>query len=139
MGSGALKPCAGGCHRLVRRGRCPSCARVPEQQRGTATERGYGAEWRRFRLDFIDTLVARDIPPICGASLKWPVRLSASRCLSEGVESTHSGDWSSLHVHHDPPLEEWERGDVKRVCDEQRCGLLCRECHSAETGKGAAA
>jgi 5-methylcytosine-specific restriction protein A len=55
-----LRPCIGSptCPNRVSpdsgtKGRCPVHARQQEQQRGTATARGYGADWRRVRNAFI--------------------------------------------------------------------------------------
>jgi hypothetical protein len=128
-----LRPCAGGCGALVRKGRCPACSRVPEQARGTSTERGYGAAWQAFRPQFIGMLVNAGITPVCGAALPDGPSITYSRCRDAGIETWRSGDGSDLHIHHDPPLLPWERTDTARVCDPLRVGLLCRECHSSET------
>ena len=45
------RPCLD-CGRIVRNGsRCPTCRKRKDRQRGSATQRGYGAEWRRFSAD----------------------------------------------------------------------------------------
>lgn len=33
--------------------RCPACARQYDKLRGTDTSRGYGAQWKRFRAEYL--------------------------------------------------------------------------------------
>jgi 5-methylcytosine-specific restriction protein A len=51
----APRPCSQpGCRALVRGGpRCPEHARKREQERGTATQRGYDSRWRKARLAYL--------------------------------------------------------------------------------------
>lgn len=54
----ALRYCAyPGCPRLVERGRCDKHAtgqqQAADRARGSASERGYGAAWRKLRLAFL--------------------------------------------------------------------------------------
>lgn len=51
----ALHPCQPGCPNLVPRGRarCPDHERQREQRRGTAHERGYDAQWRKYRERYL--------------------------------------------------------------------------------------
>lgn len=133
MPTAPLRTCAGGCGTLVRKGRCPACARVPEQRRGTSTERGYGAAWRAFRPIFIAMLVSLGIAPICGAALPDGPQTSHSRCKAQGLETWVSADGSDLHLDHEPGLKPHERRDTLKVCDPRRIVLLCRSCHSVKT------
>jgi hypothetical protein len=43
--------------------------------------------------------------------------------------------FDDLHLDHDPPLQDWERTDSRRVCDPQRVGFLCATCHTVATRK----
>lgn len=57
----ALKVCSTpGCPNLVDTGRCPTCTEQADQQRGTATQRGYG---HRHRTRFRPGVLRRD--PLC--------------------------------------------------------------------------
>jgi 5-methylcytosine-specific restriction protein A len=51
----------------LKRGRCPACLRVQQRakdkRRGTTTQRGYGAEWRRLREQVI---AASPACSVCG-------------------------------------------------------------------------
>ena len=53
----------GSCHQ-PKRGPCPSCSKAKVQtydrQRGTATQRGYGVRWGRYRKWFLEQW------PLCG-------------------------------------------------------------------------
>ena len=58
-----MKVCASvGCPTLVKRdafrGLCPECARKRDRERGTTTERGYGAEFRATRAAWADRISA---------------------------------------------------------------------------------
>ncbi len=125
-----LRPCAGGCGRLVRKGRCPSCAPEIDRRRGTASSRGYDLAWGRFRLAFFSSLVDQMIIPACGAALPGGPTTAHSKCKASGLLTFASADGSSLHLDHEPPLRDEERSDRRAVCDPQRIQLLCRECHS---------
>ena len=46
-----------------------------------------------------------------------------------------SADGSSLHLDHEPPLQDWERKDKARVCDMNRIVLKCARCHSIKTAR----
>jgi 5-methylcytosine-specific restriction endonuclease McrA len=65
------RPCAGGCGRLVPKGRCPACRRRVEQARGTPSARGYGAAHQAMRAR-----VFREEP-------------DCRRCGAEGQASDH--------------------------------------------------
>jgi hypothetical protein len=135
MARAALRPCATpGCGTLVARGHCAAHGGNPATRdgRGTATARGYGAAWARFRLEFVGALVAAGIAPTCGAALPGGPRMGASRCRAAGV-------WTGvgLHLHHDPPLLEAERRDRAAVCNAWRVGFLCAACHNLETARAA--
>lgn len=133
MPSAPLRTCSGGCGALVIKGRCPACARVPEQARGTSTERGYGAVWRAFRGVFISRLVTLGIPPVCGAALPDGPKTAHSRCRAERLETWRSADGSDLHLDHEPGLQPHERSNTLKVCDPLRIQLLCAACHTAKT------
>jgi hypothetical protein len=134
MPTAALRPCATpGCLELVARGHCLQHARHHEQRRGSAHQRGYTSYWHHvFRPSFISLLVQAGISPVCGAALPDGPRTSHSRCQAEGRLTG-----IDLHLHHQPPLEDWERSDRARVCDPRRIQLLCPSCHNALDGGGA--
>lgn len=123
-----LRPCVGGCGARVKRGRCADCSRHVEQARGSASQRGYGAAWEAFRQQFVAMLIAAGIVPCCGAALPTGPRTQDSQCKADGILTFHG-----LHVDHEPPLEPWERGDIAKVCDQNRVQLLCHVDHSAKT------
>lgn len=133
MPTQALRPCSGGCGALVLRGRCQACARRQEQRRGTASERGYDADWLRFRPRFLAKLIEEGIAPVCGARLPTGPNTKHSACQAEGFLTFASADGSSLHFDHDPPLREDERQRRDVVCDPDRIVLLCASCHATKT------
>ena len=133
MPNAPMHPCPG-CGAPVASGRCRSCARIKEQIRGTAQQRGYTwRSWQPFRRQFISALVTAGILPICGAALPTGPVNHDSQCRDEGLETFTSHDGSSLHLDHEPPLAEWERADPARVCDLNRIVLKCQRCHQAKT------
>lgn len=138
MPTAALKPCAGGCGELVRRGRCTSCSSTGQKRRRESRPFTYSELWwRSWRETFVGTLVNAGIVPICGASLRGPSR--ASQCAANGLETWASRDGTGLHLHHDPELTEDEKARIANgerliACDENRVALVCRSCHSIETG-----
>jgi len=126
MPDAPLRPCATpDCRQLVPRGHCPAHRRVREQTRGTAHQRGYTAYWHQmFRPRFLGLLVEAGIAPVCGAALPAGPQTRHSRCRAAGLLTG-----TDLHLHHEPPLAEWERRDRSRVCDPCRIQLLCASCH----------
>jgi hypothetical protein len=59
-----LRPCLErGCPRLSRKTRCPEHERAREVRRGTSTQRGYNAEYRRNRAI---VLAASGVCAYCG-------------------------------------------------------------------------
>jgi hypothetical protein len=123
-----------GCTNLVRRGRCSQCALEVEQVRGSSTRRGYGGDWRDFRRRFMSMLIEAGIAPICGAVLPGgPV--DQTPCEANGLATYRSADGSDLHLDHTPPLQDWERVIVAKVCDPMRIKIRCRECHSRKTAE----
>jgi hypothetical protein len=114
------------------RGRCPTCTKQQDQVRGTAARRGYDQHWVRFRPQFIAQLVHAGMLPVCGAALPSGPQTQDSQCQQHGVLTFTSVDGSSLHLDHEPPLEEWERSVVARVCDATRIQLLCARCHASK-------
>ena len=117
-------------------GRCPSCARKKDQARGTAHQRGYTFRyWQPFRKQFIAALVNAGIQPVCGAALPTGPVNRDSPCRDAGLLTFTSADGSSLHLDHEPPLQDWERSEPARVCDPNRIVLKCQSCHQAKTAK----
>lgn len=45
-----------------RRGRCDSCNAKREQERGSSTQRGYGAEWRKLRRILLNKQPTCQVP-----------------------------------------------------------------------------
>jgi hypothetical protein len=53
-----------------------------------------------------------------------------SACRHQGLKTGQP-----LHLHHEPPLQDHERGVIRAVCDPQRIVLLCERCHNALSAK----
>jgi hypothetical protein len=130
MPNAALRPCKGLCGARVVSGYCAACARRQQQRRGTAHSRGYTAQWQRFRVWFMSALVDEGISPVCGAILPDGPYPSMSACRHQGLKTGQP-----LHLHHEPPLQDHERGVIRAVCDPQRIVLLCERCHNALSAK----
>lgn len=99
-----------------------------DRQRGSAWRRGYGHEWRIFRLQVRRRMIQLGIVPVCGAALPGGPLMTDSRCKAEGRLTD-----GALHLDHDPPLRAEERHDPRTVCDSTRVGWLCGACHAART------
>lgn len=133
------RPCPhSGCPTLTTGGLCPAHARQSiqrmDQQRGTAHARGYTyGDWQPFRRRFLATLVDAGITPVCGAALPTGPRTRDSLCLDAGLLTFTSADGSSLHLDHEPSLEDWERRNPTIVCDLNRIVLKCAACHARKT------
>lgn len=125
-----LRPCAGGCGQLVRKGKCAKCNRRTEWNRGTRQERGYDSHWLRFRQYFFHLLIQQHIMPVCGAALPTGPQTTHSQCKQHGWLTTES-----LHLDHEPPLRDDERDKPWIVCNPQRIQCLCASCHAAKTQK----
>ena len=105
------RPCRyPGCPNLCESGTyCPEhSAESPDRLRGSATERGYDAKWRRARKRFLRS------HPLC------------ANCLSQGVLTP------ATVVDHIVP----HRGDHRLFWDEQNWQPLCKACHDRKTGSG---
>ena len=105
------RPCRyPGCPNLCESGTyCPEhSAESPDRLRGSATERGYDAKWRRARKRFLQR------HPLC------------ANCLSQGVLTP------ATVVDHIVP----HRGDHRLFWDEQNWQPLCKVCHDRKTGSG---
>ena len=105
------RPCRyPGCPNLCESGTyCPEhSAESPDRMRGSATERGYDAKWRRARKRFLQR------HPLC------------ANCLSQGVLTP------ATVVDHIVP----HRGDHRLFWDEQNWQPLCKACHDRKTGSG---
>jgi 5-methylcytosine-specific restriction protein A len=103
------KPCTSpGCGAFaLANGRCAAHNRQAERRRGTSTERGYDATWRRLRL----IVLAEE--PLC------------RRCLERGLIV------ASREVDHIIPIGR--RPDLRVVRSNLRG--LCKPCHSAITAE----
>lgn len=124
------------CGALLTNGSCPTCSRQKEQIRGTAHQRGYTyRHWQPFRKQFIALLVDAGILPVCGSALPTGPVNRDSVCRDAGLLTFTSHDGSSLHLDHEPALQDWERSDPARVCDPNRIVLKCQRCHQAKTAK----
>lgn len=108
-----MKPCsAPGCGKLTHDRYCDQHAvaakeekRETERQRGSASARGYGRPWQKYRAGFI-----RNNPLCCV-------------CEAEGrVEPTTDVDHIKPH-----------RGDQKLFWDKNNHQGLCHPCHSRKT------
>lgn len=126
MPSALLRACPGGCGALVERGRCPACARLVEQRRGTAAQRGYDARWRRLRERYLRRLVAAGVAPVCGARLPGAPETTDSLCAAEGrlVDGVLDLDHIVPHQGQRDP----------RFWDPRNLQLLCHaRCHPRKT------
>lgn len=127
--SAAYRPCAGGCGKVVPSGKCQTCRGVENKREGSASSRGYGSRWVRFRPAFIGMLVQMGISPVCGAALPCGPKTVDSQCKAEGLING-----IDLDLDHEPPLTDEERRDPAKVCDPLRIQLLCGpRCHAAKT------
>lgn len=111
MPTRALKPCTNpSCDELTSGGRCDTCSRTTEQQRGSSSARGYGKRHRdRFRKAVLD----RDICcVICIKNDRWVLATVADHWPLSRRELVDQG--------HDPNDPDHGRG-------------LCHDCHSKET------
>lgn len=79
-----------------------------DARRGSSSERGYDADWQRFRRYFLSR------HPLC------------SDCQSEGRLSTAN------EVHH---VEKVADNPARRL-DSTNCMALCKPCHSIRTKNG---
>ena len=105
------RPCRyPGCPNLCESGTyCPEhSAESPDRMRGSAAERGYGADWRKARKPFL----ARN--PLCNA------------CMKQGVLTP------ATIVDHITP----HRGDPRLFWDETNWQPLCKRCHDKKTVSG---
>lgn len=119
-----MRPCSGKggrCPALVRGGgKCPTCARAKERERGNFRERGYDAKtWdpysRAFRKEF----------PLCGMRPDG-VAPVMSRCHDAGRVTPGYQTDHVIPVHQRPDLF-WERSNHQ---------VLCRACGAAKSQAG---
>lgn len=111
MPMGAPRPCSADprCPKLVHGGGpCPAHARKRERERGTAHQRGYGARWRRYRLQFLRE------HPLC------------TLCSTE----THPVPATVVDHIRD------HKGDQDLFWDASNHRALCTPCHNARTDAG---
>jgi 5-methylcytosine-specific restriction protein A len=106
------KPCRKhGCKELVELGYCDKHKKESykrDERRGTASERGYGSEWRKARLGFLSR------NPLCKECLKNDI-----------IEPATDVDHVIPH-----------RGDRKLFWDVNNWQALCHICHSKKTARG---
>ncbi len=119
----------------VHRGRCPLARTRSDQQRGTATARGYGRAWKYFKPEYRGLLIVAGILPICGARLPSAPQDYQTPCQAAGLWTYTSLDGSALHLHHEPALTALERLQDAIVCDPNRIIMACASCH-AQTDDG---
>lgn len=112
----ALKVCpTPGCPNLVEAGRCPTCTEQADQQRGTATQRGYG---QAHRTRFRPGVLRRD--PLCVCT-----ELAHGHGQPCGAISTIADHW---------PRSKRELQALGLDDNDPRHGrALCTTCHDRET------
>lgn len=107
------------CPTLVRGGgRCDKHKkahnRAYEERRGSSTQRGYGAPWRRF------SEYLRALHPLCGDRPAVAPATSDSRCVAEGRTT------AGAHADHILPVSG---PNDPRFFDESNIQILCHNCH----------
>lgn len=115
---------------IAHRGPCLGQARKYDQQRGSASSRGYGTAWKIFRQQFIGLLLEQGQIPLCGAIVQGGPETTDSHCAIHGRFTS-----SQLELDHEPPLQDWERHHLEIVCDPRRVQFLCRSCHSRKSNR----
>ena len=101
------RTCAGGCGRLVDRGRCKAC----ERPRLTANERGYGHEWQKAAKAFITA------HPLCADPLKRHRDVAVPSRIVDHI-IPHKGERALF----------WDKSNWQ---------ALCTTCHNVKTaGEG---
>lgn len=133
MPTAAMRPCrVRGCSTV---GPCATHSRSKQtdERRGSASSRGYGAAWARFRPQFRDMLTAAGIVPCCGAALPDGPQTQDSTCKAKGRVN-----FDELHFDHEPPLTDAERQSPSIVCDPRRIQLLCGADHNRKRAREAA-
>lgn len=112
MPMAAPKQCATrGCRKRATKGRtCVDCTPV---ERGTASERGYGARWQKARLMYLRA------HPLC-ATCEKAGRVTAARVVDH--IRPHRGDETLF----------WDEANWQALCDHRSP----YNCHGAKTGKG---
>lgn len=118
-----LRRCSGPrCPALVPRGKCPDCARVAEQRRGSNTERGYGSRWRRlYRNPHLRAF------PLCGGKRPDAYLSTASVCAREGLTRV------ATNVHH---ILGHAGPESDRFRDPRNYESLCASCHAKVIDRG---
>ena len=100
-----LRPCSRpGCPELVQSGKCPKHARQAEQQRGSASARGYDSAWERVRL------------------------LVLKRDLYTCQIRTHCNGARATEVDHIRPISEFPEGRLMLM----NLQAACKPCNSAK-------
>ena len=128
MPQSPARPCRHpGCRAITRSGLCPDHAEVAnrrmaerwsvaDSRRGTASARGYGARWQRYRVAFLSQY------PWCG-NTPTDSRQLAYGCMSKGIVTAASV------VDHIVPAAE--RPDLFWLPSNHQA--LCKACHDTKT------
>lgn len=104
----AKQLCAGGCGRIVQRGRCGDCSRRTDRERGTANERGYTYRWQKYSQARLRRY------PLCVDPSKRHVGVFVLADLTDHVDAVSGPE--------DP-----------RFWDPENHQSLCWSCHSYKT------
>jgi|ERR1041385_994159 len=112
------RPCATpGCRNLQP---CPSHRRGYDDRRGSSAERGYNAEWRKYRLWFLQQVVCS----VCGRN----------HVLCEECQRVEDQDvtwkWSTVVDHIQP-----HRGDLELFFNHANHQGLCTPHHNAKSNR----
>ncbi len=106
------------CRNLVQRGRCLACAKDTAKQydriRGTASSRGYGSKWARYRAKFLHNY------PLCGDRPQFAPETKDSECAAAGLYIAASV------VDHIVPVTG---PDDPTFYEPQAHQALCKSCH----------
>lgn len=103
------RPCAGGCGRLVERGRCAGCAGTGGQADGrrSSTQRGYGPRWQNTRKGYFNS------HPFC----------------ADPFGTHRAANVPANELDHIVP----HKGDMKVFWNPKNWQGLCKSCHSRKT------
>ena len=115
-----------GCTNRVREGKCPTCARGRDRERGTFRQRYgglYDTRWSKYSVNF------RHRYPLCGMRPNG-VAPVMSKCHAAGRLTDVSG--INGQVDHVEPV--WSRPDL--FWDESNHQSLCRSCGAAKSQAG---
>ena len=93
-----LAPCAvHGCPELTRQHKCAKHRAESEAKRGTATERGYGTEWKQIRASYLERHPYCQDPEGCIARATDVHHLDGEGPFGDNSDSNLEG---LCHTHH---------------------------------------